>query len=369
MATPKLSLTLSLITLLALGTVAKAGQEYEVVRIGNLHGADWGRAVAINNHNTVVGWSSTDGVKTGFRWSEGNPIENMNVWYKDEYIFTDINDNGHMVGYFREDGITKGFLHVSPGWGTHYLYHNEPTGDFGDSQTFGINNLNHTVGNMGLDWEKRAAGWTIQFGGFLFPGGQAETSQAYAINDSDTTAGFAYVNGIQRAKLFYNNQTVQDLHSMIPGATGSLAGNINDQGSATGIFRDPSGHIWSFLFNPELGMQVFQNISGYDSMSFSSLSGNGVVVGYANPDQGLLDNQAVRWTQGGGVLDLNTLIDPNSGWELDEAYDVNEAGYIVGSGKFNGAYSNYMLRPVPEPATLTALALGSIALLRRRRSR
>jgi hypothetical protein len=298
-------------------------------------------------------------------------MENMNVWLKDDYIFTDINDNGYMTGYFREDGITKGFLHISPGPGAHYQYHNEPTGNFVDSQTFAINNLNHMVGSMGLAQnDRRAAGWMIQFGGFLYPGyGQAEASQVVGINDSDTAAGYAMVNGVQRATLFYNNQTVQDLHSMIPGAVHSFAGNINDQGCAAGIFRNQSSEIWSFYFNPELGMQVVENVVGYNWLNFSGLSGNGVVVGYANPEQGPIGNRAMRWTPQGGLTDLNTLIAQGTGWELAEAYDINENGYIVGTGKFNGVYSNYMLKPVPEPATITALALGGIALLRRRRAR
>jgi hypothetical protein len=353
---------------LSLSSLTLAVQEYEVVNIGNLSGAAWGRAVAINNSNTIVGWSKVDGKFAGYRWTEAWGMEDMNKWGKDEYVFTDINDSGNMVGYFKENGISTGFIHWSPGPGVHAIWYNEPVGNHTDTQTFGINNLNNMVGNMGTEFsETRAAGWTIQFDGFLYPGyGQQEASRLYAINDSNIAVGYSMVNGTQRATRYFNDGTMQDLHSMLPTASHSLAGNINDQGCVTGSFRGQDSKIWSYYFNPEVGMQVFENMPGLETLSFSGLSDNGVVVGYGNPDQPGFDNQAMRWTNEAGLIDLNSLIDQNSGWELDEAYDVNESGYIVGSGKLNGRYSNFMLKPVPEPATVVGLGLGAFALLRRR---
>jgi hypothetical protein len=365
-------ITKPLLSFFAVGIVSAgfAVQEYEVVNIGNLPGLSFGRAAAINNQNVVVGWSYSQGVHTGFRWSEGQSMENMNVWGKDDYTLTDINDEGMMVGSFTENGHTKGFRHWSPGPGVHALWYNEPTNWFQDSQTFGINNQGHMVGNMGLQQNNRhAAGWTIQFGGFMIPGyANGESSQASSINEANTTSGYAYVNGVQRATLFYNNQTVQDLHASINGAAHSTAGKINDQGSAVGIFRGQDNNIWSFIFNPELGTETFSNVAGYQDMSFTSIANSGVVVGYGNSNRASLGHQAVRWTQNTGLVDLNSLIDQNSGWDLDEAYDVNENGYIVGSGKFNGATSNFMLKPVPEPASILGLAIGCFAVLNRRRS-
>jgi hypothetical protein len=117
-----------------------------------------------------------------------------------------------------------------------------------------------------------------------------------------------------------------------------------------------------------LGTETFSNVAGYQDMSFTSIANSGVVVGYGNSNRASLGHQAVRWTQNTGLVDLNSLIDQNSGWDLDEAYDVNENGYIVGSGKFNGATSNYMLKPVPEPASILGLAIGCFAVLNRRRT-
>ena len=49
------------------------------------------------------------------------------------------------------------------------------------------------------------------------------------------------------------------------------------------------------------------------------------------------------------MVDLNTLIDPLSGWELLDASDINDAGQITGQGLIGGQYHAYLLTPVPIP--------------------
>ncbi|MBS1703600.1 MAG: PEP-CTERM sorting domain-containing protein [Armatimonadetes bacterium] len=353
---------------IALGSISSANQEYEVVNIGNLSGADFGHASAINNSNVIVGWSSTGGVKDGFQWSEQYGMIDMNMWGFDSCVMNDINDNGRMVGSFTKDGVTKGYIHVMPFPGFNYIYYNEPVGNDTDSQTFGLNNFEHMVGNTGISpTDRRAAGWTINFGGFTVPGyGPQEASQLYCINDADTMGGYAKVNGTQRATLFFNDQTLLDLHGALPGANASTVSNLNDQGWATGIYHNANNVTWSFLYNPELGVQTFENLVGWDSMSFHEVSGNGVVVGTGFG--GRNGDRATRWTQETGLLDLNSLISANTGWVLQDATDVNENGYIIGTGTYNGVQSNFLLRPVPEPAGILALGLGCLALLRRRKN-
>ena len=68
------------------------------------------------------------------------------------------------------------------------------------------------------------------------------------------------------------------------------------------------------------------------------------------------------------MQDLNSLIDPSSGWQLLNAEDINDSGVIVGWGTDpSGYYEAFELTPIPEPATLGLLALGGVAMLRRRR--
>jgi hypothetical protein len=44
---------------------------------------------------------------------------------------------------------------------------------------------------------------------------------------------------------------------------------------------------------------------------------------------------AVYWGADGAAIDLNTLIDPNSGWLLGAAYDISDSGWIAGTGPFD----------------------------------
>jgi probable HAF family extracellular repeat protein len=76
----------------------------------------------------------------------------------------------------------------------------------------------------------------------------------------------------------------------------------------------------------------------------------------------------------GTMTDLNTLIDPHSGWTLGTAFAINNKGEIVGVGTNASGQSDAFLlsspNPVPEPPSVTLLGLGALCALgyaRRRR--
>ncbi len=97
--------------------------------------------------------------------------------------------------------------------------------------------------------------------------------------------------------------------------------------------------------------------------------------------------QALYTVQGGGFSDrpflyeagqsfwLSDLISPGSGWDLDNALNLQllESGYITGTASFNGTMTDFVFGPpltaTPEPGTAVLLlsAAGALILLARRR--
>lgn len=57
---------------------------------------------------------------------------------------------------------------------------------------------------------------------------------------------------------------------------------------------------------------------------------------------------ACLWDPLIGVIDLNTLLPENSGWELFEAWRINDAGEIAGTGLLNGQVRAYVLNLAAE---------------------
>jgi probable HAF family extracellular repeat protein len=71
------------------------------------------------------------------------------------------------------------------------------------------------------------------------------------------------------------------------------------------------------------------------------------VVGASEFEITFENTHAFLYTSTTGMIDLNSLIDPLSGWELSDAADINEAGQITGQGLIGGEYHAYLLTPIP----------------------
>lgn len=58
------------------------------------------------------------------------------------------------------------------------------------------------------------------------------------------------------------------------------------------------------------------------------------------------------------MADLNSLIDPLSGWTITEAFDINDLGQIVAYGCTTSACSPLLLTPIPEPGPYLMMLAG-----------
>jgi len=311
-------------------------------------------AYGINDSGKVVGSSDTtsDGGSHAFLYDEGATpkMQDMNdlgtLSGGDLVQANSINDSGKVVGYsFTSDGEQHGFL-------------------YDESATPKMQDLNDLI--------PADSGWTINEATAINSDGKiaanGDTSQpsgfptAFLLTPSTTATPATYE--------VQNLGTLGGDYSFM----GSVSKGINDSGQVLGYSYNWDGFSQDFLYDES----VTPKMQDLGSLSASGLNGFGKVVGsYLHPssthDDGwraiLYDSVTKNWqdlgTLGGhshansindsdqvvgysyvwGVgnhaflkengqpmIDLNTLIPPNSGWGIYEARLINSGGKIVASG-------------------------------------
>ena len=151
--------------------------------------------------------------------------------------------------------------------------------------------------------------------------------------------------------------------------------DINDNAQVAGWAFDQattSGVTTAFLWDPASGMSAVNHAALGAIESFGrAVNSHGLMVGSLNmaPGSGTGDYHAFCYYQGQAV-DLNTLIDQTSGWELWHAYDVNDDGWIAGVGTYNGVFRGFRMQHViiPEPIGLQLVGVALVGMLGTRRS-
>lgn len=121
-----------------------------------------------------------------------------------------------------------------------------------------------------------------------------------------------------------------------------------------------------------------QDALGITSSFANDINSFGIVVGSAQKyvDGILVGDRAVMWDASGSVTDLNSLIDPSSGWTLLRATSISDdARWISGGGLYDPdgsgpevAYYRGWVMEVPEPASCVLVAVGGFFVLRRRQA-
>jgi probable HAF family extracellular repeat protein len=154
------------------------------------------------------------------------------------------------------------------------------------------------------------------------------------------------------------------------GGTDSTGSGINDSGQVTGNSATTGTPQHAFLWSPTTPngasgtMHDLGTLGGAESYGYG-INASGQVTGFSYTTGHAADH-AFLYTSGIGMVDLNTLIDPLSGWELEIGYGINDAGQITGWGQFGDQPNRaFLLTPVPEPASLALLVLGLLLLVGR----
>lgn len=248
----------------------------------------------------VVGYTQPDGNSINFRaflWDATNGMQDLGNLGGTSAQARAINDSGEVVGFSTNgSGEFKAFIWDS----TNGI---QDIGTLGGTQASarGINNLGEVVGTS----EDVGVGEQFAF-----------------IWDS--------VNGMSTLETF-------------PSLSYSLAEDINESsvacGEAESILGPSRATIWSGGFATDLG-----TLGGDSSIAYG-INDNNEVVGSSDTAGG--DTHAFGWDNvlaNPVMTDLNDLLSPGSGWVLNVAREINNAGDIVGWGTLNGNSTAFILQ-------------------------
>jgi probable HAF family extracellular repeat protein len=144
-----------------------------------------------------------------------------------------------------------------------------------------------------------------------------------------------------------------------PGAEPNVADSINDRGEVVGGSMAKDGTVHTFLWTRTTGMMdigAFPNAIVTVAGCCNTNNNVGQIVGFAI-DGTTFNSTAFLW-QNWTFTDLNTLIPQNSGWTLQNAASINDAGEITGYGLIDGQTHGFLLLPCDRAHTETSGCAG-----------
>jgi probable HAF family extracellular repeat protein len=178
-------------------------------------------------------------------------------------------------------------------------------------------------------------------------------AQAYAINDAGLVTGRYYyaTDGSLRAFKWTRSGAPALLASL--GGSVSQGHGINEHGDVVGDSTASGSFDERAVWWKASGELIQLGTLGGATSSARDVNNQGHIVGYA------LDGQSRRRAflsrAGGPMLDLNTLIDLDSGWVLLSANAINDAGQITGEGLFNDEPRAFLLTPAAADDTIAPI--------------
>jgi probable HAF family extracellular repeat protein len=270
---------------------SRAAYSGHVTVFGSL-GGDYAHANAINDSGEVIGYSYVTG-NTGYHATlfEKHGSKDLGTLGGDDSIAYAINNGGRMAGLSTLTPGDRAFHAVI------FSLHNVPAVDLG---TLGGNN-----------------------------------SAAFGLNEKNIAVGMSSLPGdvIHHAALFTTHSSPLDLGTL--GGNASEAHAINEHGLIVGYstLLNQEGTTHAALFKRGGSPADLGTLGGPTSQAVG-VNDKGLIVGFADTVQG--QPHAVIWREVNGswiATDINTLIDPTSGWTIDFAYGIDNRGVIEAIGR------------------------------------
>ena len=338
-----------LIVLIALPVSAEV--LYNITDLGR------GRAMAINDNRQIVGHCGSRAMLFDLTGS-GNNIVLDNQEGVISYAFS-INNDGQIAGNIEPaPGESRAVIFDPTGEGNH-TYLSTPTGF--SSGAYSINNKGQIVGYVksgpSTPPEEFVYVATLfdSTGGdditYLSPMVSGSYSVAYSINENGQIAGTCRYDRLAYATLFdatgeANNINLGSINLGPIGSLPSIAWSINNHGQIVGSSAPLlGGDSHAILFDPT---GQGNNIA-MGGGAAKSINDSGEIVGRKLYQIAPMSHHAILFdsTGEGNNVDLNTLIDPNLGWELNSAECINNNGWIVGGGSNPDGHSHaFLLKPI-----------------------
>jgi probable HAF family extracellular repeat protein len=295
---------------------------------------------------------------------------------------TAINSQGQVAGYGIDTaGITRAFV-------TGGSSYTELGIAAAQAQATGINDSGTVVGTTYGANGPQAALWKAgdSTGAVVIVPG-ASSSYANAVSqDGTVVGGFTGMNG-QLQAFAYKDGALTSLGNL-PGSNWTCAYAVNSNGEVVGYALDANGSSKAFSWSSNSGFTTLESGSGSSTFA-TGINDSGMVVGDEVTAEGYI--QAVAWAsgtktalgtlgsgvsfaygvnnsgdavgsaypngatglsavlfRGGTAVDLNTLVPFDSGWVLEQALAINNAGQITGTGKLNGENAAFLLTLIAD---------------------
>jgi uncharacterized membrane protein len=274
-------------------------------------------AWAINEAGTAIGTAYVAVTESHALLFKDDQVLDLNsVFGAASSVASDVNDSGRVAGSAGSDVYSpKPLLYDSIG---NQVIELEPLPGFTLGLTTAVNNADHAAG---LSYNIEGPPPVLQH--VFFYDGSTVTDQGQvdgvgAMNDADTIVGFRRFPSApepQAYRLTLGGGFQPLGHSQLPGYTGSLAGDVNNDGTVVG-YSAPTG--WN---DPAIPHRAFVH----------------------SVDSGLED-----------LADIT--LNPGAGWTFETAGAINDAGHIAGVGRLYGELRGFVLKPLDALADLGSLS-------------
>ncbi len=359
----KMRLFLMSMLCLASTTGAEAASRYSITGIETANGVAVD-ASQINSNGLVTGTLLTNEGERHTYIYNGTTTVDLGTFGGTESRGVSLNDLGWVGGTYTANGIARPFIHD----GNQLIDLSLLNGATQGAQVIAINNSGDALVYKFVF--NPAPLPQFEVGAFLYDGTSVTNLNstipfplALDLNHAGVMVGSGAPDGAQRAFIF-DGTTAQYLSTF--GGANSVASSISENGLVSGSSTDANGFTYGFIYDGQtmislgsLGQAVAPGPFFDPFMSWGrAINDFGVVVGESRQDN--TTDRAAFVYNNGLMENLNDLIDPDSGWVLNFALDINNSGQIVGTGTYNGQARGFVLtlNAVPEPASWFMLIVG-----------